>query len=199
MRPSTEKEKTQQDNIIESTFALIGTMPLYEDCAIDVASTANLKPPPMEDKTDEELNDSVLLDPGMQCLLPHPDPEFYFKHHPIYCCLQYLKLVIDLEEVTVELANKHETLVPLAHLYNASRQTKVLQESWPAFDAFIATHTDHIFRVGKELPKTDAEIVRRSALRAGMPTEVFQRTFPTDRIERPKISPRWPQKTRLMA
>lgn len=53
-------------------------------------------------------------------IFPDEDVAFYYKQVPVYSGLEALRMIVDMDDLDVELANHGSSAVALAHLYNAT-------------------------------------------------------------------------------
>ncbi|KAE9381957.1 hypothetical protein N431DRAFT_491236 [Stipitochalara longipes BDJ] len=90
------------------------------------------------------------------------DPAFLYNHNPVYCGMEKLKILVGMEDIGVSLSNRLCSFAPMAHLYNALRQTKLLTESWPAMDHAIKLNMGLLFN--GRLPATQHQIVTQYLL-----------------------------------
>ncbi|KAL8644272.1 MAG: hypothetical protein Q9226_007850, partial [Calogaya cf. arnoldii] len=78
-----------------------------------------------------------------------------------------------MEHAGTALANHHQSIFAIAHLYNAARQTKTLTTSWPTLDKVIQTQITELF--AGQLPQTPKGFQSRYALRLGISAQHFAR------------------------
>ncbi|PMD63439.1 uncharacterized protein K444DRAFT_715841 [Hyaloscypha bicolor E] len=110
---------------------------------------------------------------GLERIQSSSDPAFLHNHNPVYCGLEKLNILTAMENVGVDLSNYLCSLAPMAHLYNALRQTGLLTVSWPALDEAIELNMSLLFN--GTLPTTAHQINSRYLLCMKCPVTAFAR------------------------
>jgi hypothetical protein len=110
---------------------------------------------------------------GLERIVSSPDPAFLYNSNPVYCGMETLRLLISMEKLGVTLSNQLCSFAPMAHLYNALQQMKLLTESWPAMDRAIELNIGLLFN--GSLPTTEDEILTRYLLCMKWPASAFAR------------------------
>jgi hypothetical protein len=110
---------------------------------------------------------------GLERIRPSSDPAFLHNHNPVYCGLEKLNILAAMEKVGVDLSNHLCSLAPMAHLYNALRQTGLLTVLWPALDEAIELNIGLFFN--GTLPTTAHQIRSRYLLCMKWPVTAFVR------------------------
>jgi hypothetical protein len=110
---------------------------------------------------------------GFENIQRSPDPAFLHNHNPVYCGMEKLNILISMEKVGVNISNELCSLAPMAHLYNALRQMKLLKESWPAIKQAIELNMSLLFNGA--LPTTPHQIHSQYLLCMKWPVTVFAR------------------------
>ena len=82
-------------------------------------------------------------------------------------------ILLDMEHAGTTLANHHQTIFAIAHLYNAARQTNTLEVCWPEMDELISVHLVELF--SGQLPQAPNEFYSRAAIRLGISAQHFAR------------------------
>lgn len=104
-----------------------------------------------------------------------PDPAFLHNHNPVYCGMETLNILVSMENVGVDLSNVFCSLAPMAHLYNALQQWKLLKEPWPAMDLAIELNLGLLFNGA--LPTTAHRILSQYLLCLKWPVTAFSRNY----------------------
>lgn len=110
---------------------------------------------------------------NIETIKPSTIPSFIYAANPIYCGLRSFELALDTEYVGLALANHHQSIYLVAHLYNAMLQTDILKIRWPLMDRIIELHIGTYF-AGK-LPETEKDITSRCTLQLGFSAQGFAR------------------------
>lgn len=97
---------------------------------------------------------------------PSPDANFAMTHNPLYCGTLALRLLTNMEESGVALANNVHTVFSTAHVYNALRQLHLLDVPSPELEHVINVHKVAIF--ANDIPLTPVDMFRRMAYRLGV-------------------------------
>lgn len=105
------------------------------------------------------------------------DPTFAYSNNPVYCDLEALKISISMEELGIELANRHGSFIAVAHLYNAAKQLGLLKDTkWLAMDKAIGALAKQLFNNG--VPTNAKDILNNFFLRCvGVTPETFSRKY----------------------
>jgi hypothetical protein len=114
-----------------------------------------------------------VMDAGLERIQSSSDPAFLHNHNPVYCGLEKLNILAAMENVGVDLSNYLCSLAPMAHLYNALRQTGLLTVGWPALDETIELNMSLLFN--GTLPTTAHQISSRYLLCMKWPVTAFAR------------------------
>ncbi|KAI1144327.1 hypothetical protein F5Y05DRAFT_418364 [Hypoxylon sp. FL0543] len=94
---------------------------------------------------------------------PEPAIDFAVTHNPLYSGTAMLKLVLEHQEAGLALANHHLSIFVVAHLYNALRQLKMVEQEWPLMEHIIKLHKRALF--ADVIPTTTDEIADRFSYR----------------------------------
>jgi len=84
---------------------------------------------------------------GIAELKPAEDLAFIFINNTLYCGTMEFNLAIDMEEAGVRLANHHQSIFAIPHLYKARRQTSIVEMRWPMMENAIE------LEIGESLPE----------------------------------------------
>ncbi|KAF9639620.1 hypothetical protein BFW01_g11426 [Lasiodiplodia theobromae] len=96
---------------------------------------------------------------------PAPEPNFAVTHNHLLCGMMALQLDVLNEEAGVALSNHHLSIFATAHLYNAIRQLRLTQISWPDLERVMDLHAGPIF--ANDVPDTPEKFFARMAFRIG--------------------------------
>ena len=100
------------------------------------------------------------------------EPYGLLKSHPLLCGTIESSLQLLLRETGIHLSMAWGSILYVGHLYNALRQTHVIDLEWPDMDLFIAIHSAKTLFVG-DLPTTVEDCKKRYDLMMGVAVENF--------------------------
>ena len=101
------------------------------------------------------------------------DGLFLIKQNPLYCGTLCFQMLLDLETSGIALANWHNSIFAIAHLYHASKHLGLLEGDWPELDSTIRIHQQTLF--GGNLPSTPREMYSRLLIKMGATARNFAR------------------------
>ncbi|KAI4279291.1 MAG: hypothetical protein L6R38_005073 [Xanthoria sp. 2 TBL-2021] len=110
---------------------------------------------------------------GLRPIKHATDPNFLSANNPIASGTLMFNICLDMEHAGTALANHHQSIFAIAHLYNAARQTKTLNTSWPAMEEVMQLQITELF--AGQLPQTPKDFQSRYALRLGISAQHFAR------------------------
>ena len=108
---------------------------------------------------------------GLRAIKHATDPNFLATSNPIASGTLMFNIHLDMEHAGTALANHHQSVFAIAHLYNAARQTKTLTSSWPAMEQVMQLQITELF--AGQLPQTPKDFQSRYALRLGISAQHF--------------------------
>ncbi|KAI1413630.1 hypothetical protein F5Y13DRAFT_198447 [Hypoxylon sp. FL1857] len=117
----------------------------------------------------EQLNPAlcaIYKQMNLGLIQPAPADDFAITHNPLYSGSAMLKLLLTYQEAGLTLANHHLSIFIAAHLYNALRQLRMLDQEWPLMVHIIQQHKRALF--ADELLTTTKDIENRLAYRLNM-------------------------------
>ena len=94
------------------------------------------------------------------------DLHFIMISNPVLCGLVSFNLVTDFESAGIALCNWHQTIWPVAHLYNALRQMSLLPKVWPEMEEVLTLHKEDLF--SGQAPTSPNEFFSRYAIKVGL-------------------------------
>ena len=97
---------------------------------------------------------------------PNEDPHFIVNANPLHCGTMILNVCALTEESGIGLVNHNWSVLGVAHLYNALRQLKLTDVSWPEMDHIIEFQRGPLF--AGEIPSTPEAMESRVLYRFGM-------------------------------
>lgn len=100
------------------------------------------------------------------------EPYGLLKSHPLLCGTIESSLRLSHRETGIHLSMAWGSILYVGHLYNALRQTHVIDLEWPDMDLFIAIHSAKTLFVG-DLPTTLEDCKKRYDLMMGVAVENF--------------------------
>ncbi|KAF4537409.1 uncharacterized protein LTHEOB_1600 [Lasiodiplodia theobromae] len=118
---------------------------------------------PDDGPSEEHKRNAKKLD--LRPIPPAPEPNFAVTHNPLLCGMMALQLDVLNEEAGVALSNHHLSIFATAHLYNAIRQLRLTQISWPDLERVMDLHAGPIF--ANDVPDTPEKFFARMAFRIG--------------------------------
>ncbi|OTA85081.1 hypothetical protein M434DRAFT_16208 [Hypoxylon sp. CO27-5] len=80
------------------------------------------RPPPEVQAAFQQIN--------LDLIKPAPADDFVITHNPLYSGTILLKLLLAHQEAGLVLANDHLSIFAVAHIYNALRQLKMIDQEW---------------------------------------------------------------------
>lgn len=102
---------------------------------------------------------------------PNFSPDFLYTRNPMHCGFKALEIALGYEKAGCYLANHHQSIFIMAHLYNALKQTTHSDPIWPEMDQVIQVHIEALF-VGA-VPTDEMSCHKRFVLQVGMLPRVF--------------------------
>ena len=99
------------------------------------------------------------------------DPTFYFKHNPVYCGMESLKLALSMEKAGIQLANHFGSFVSTSYLYVALDDMGLVKERWTELEEAYTMNIAKIFKGA--LPVGFSDIMKRFMLTMGFPAQHF--------------------------
>jgi hypothetical protein len=135
------------------------------------------------------LSSETERQPGMaiaHMIQPAAEEDFALSHNPLYSGSAILMLLMECSTAGLDLANHHLSIFAVAHLYNAVRQLKLLEQPWPIMDRIIELHKRAIF--ADVVPSTLEYIKARMKYRVGHGKDRRSKTQPQYFMQIPKLS-----------
>ncbi|CAL8575762.1 hypothetical protein XPA_001666 [Xanthoria parietina] len=120
---------------------------------------------------------------GLRPIKHATDPNFLATSNPIASGTLMFNIHLDMEHAGTALANHHQSIFAIAHLYNAARQTKTLTSSWPAMEQVMQLQITELF--AGQLPQTPKDFQSRYALRLGISAQHFARNQRSSTSKKP--------------
>ncbi|KAI4254041.1 MAG: hypothetical protein L6R42_007346 [Xanthoria sp. 1 TBL-2021] len=120
---------------------------------------------------------------GLRPIKHATDPNFLSTNNPIASGALMFHICLDMEHAGTALANHHQSIFAIAHLYNAARQTKTLNTPWPAIDEVMQLQITELF--AGQLPQTPKDFQSRYALRLGISAQHFARNQRSSTTKKP--------------
>jgi hypothetical protein len=105
---------------------------------------------------------------------------FLMKQHALFCCSIRYWLNLSLQEFVISLANAYDSILSGAHLYNAARQSRLLNSTWPDMEYLISVHTTQRIFVGGQ-PTKPEDFYKRFQTVFGARVQNFARNRRTTR------------------
>ncbi|KAL8825838.1 MAG: hypothetical protein Q9191_004167 [Dirinaria sp. TL-2023a] len=110
---------------------------------------------------------------GLQPIKHATDPNFLRLHNPLASGTMMFDILLGMEHAGTTLANHHQTIFAIAHLYNAARQTDSLEVCWPEMNELIQVHLAELF--SGQLSQAPNEFYSRAAIGLGISAQHFAR------------------------
>ncbi|KAL8669911.1 MAG: hypothetical protein Q9168_005518 [Polycauliona sp. 1 TL-2023] len=98
---------------------------------------------------------------------------YLFTTNPIYCGLVSFNFLTDFETAGISLTNRHRSIWPMAHLYNALQQSSGMPRAWPEMDHLIDLQMDALF--ANDIPLSAHAMYVRFSLTLGLPINSISR------------------------
>ncbi|KAI0138552.1 hypothetical protein F4776DRAFT_618877 [Hypoxylon sp. NC0597] len=132
----------------------------WENTAPDLREKLNVdeRPPPEVQAAFQQIN--------LDLIKPAPDDDFVITHNPLYSGTVMLRLLLAHQDAGLILANDHLGIFAAAHLYNALRQLKMIDQEWQLMERIIQLHKRALFT--DVIPTTAKEIADRFAYRLNL-------------------------------
>lgn len=108
---------------------------------------------------------------GLRPIKHAGDPNFLRTQNPLASGTQMFQICLAMEHAGTTLANHHQAIFAVSHLYNAMRQTKLLEATWPEMEELIERQILELF--SGQLPETPKDFHHRFALRLGFSAQQF--------------------------
>ena len=105
-------------------------------------------------------------------MLPPPEPFRLLKHDPLLCGLFSFAVQRDAQEVGLGFANAWGSILYTSHLYNATRQEKLLSVIWKDMELLVALQSTEKLFVG-DAPKDVDGYLKRFLLSMGYSATAF--------------------------
>ncbi|KAG8531882.1 uncharacterized protein KY384_003518 [Bacidia gigantensis] len=119
--------------------------------------------------TDEKIDEADWEE--VRSIRPAASSDFLLKHNPLACGTVMFNASLEMEHVGIIIANQHQSIFAISHLYNAVRQTGHLEASWKELDHVIELQIKQLFQ--GQLPTTPQDMFRRWVIRLGIPSYHF--------------------------
>ena len=103
------------------------------------------------------------------------EPMDLFKCHPVLCGVFQFKLYTFIQHLSLEFINVNQTVLMVAHLYEACRQGGYLTQIWPDMELFMNIHVRERMFAGR-IPQTPAESLKCLQLMMGVSPTQFANT-----------------------
>lgn len=134
------------------------------------ASGGSLKPGVHDDKPgpDEATKERYRQNAkrlSIHAVRANPDPALYINKNLLFCGTLILSQIVSTEVAGIALANHHESIFNVAHLYNAFRKMQLIDIVWPDMERIITLHAGPIF--ANDIPNTPEEMQDRLFFRVG--------------------------------
>ncbi|KAI9766307.1 MAG: hypothetical protein M1839_004922 [Geoglossum umbratile] len=97
---------------------------------------------------------------------------YLLSHHPLFCGSMLFSLTFMMREAGTALAIAWGSILYIAHLYNALRQSGTLDIPWPDMELFISTNTARLIFVG-DYPVKIEDCFKRYELMMGVSVKNF--------------------------
>jgi hypothetical protein len=97
---------------------------------------------------------------------PHRDTYLYMNKNPLYCGTLLLSHIVSAETAGIALANVHQAVFAVAHLYNALHKMNLTKVAWPDLDRIIELQRGPFF--ADDIPSTPEEMQARVWYRLGV-------------------------------
>ena len=121
--------------------------------------------------------------------LPIPEPFYIHQQHPLWCGIMLFSLHLHAQELGTTLVNAWGSALYAAHLYNAVRQEKSCENTWPEMEALIQIHSEERMLVGGR-PKDPDQYLKRFLICMGYSTVPFHQGNRSRGIKASKQGPR---------
>lgn len=105
-------------------------------------------------------------------MLPRPEPFRLLKQYPLLCGLWSFAIQMDAHELGIVFANAWGSIMYASHLYNATRQEKLLLKAWKDMELIIALQSTERLFVGNT-PNDLEAYLKRFLLSMGYSPTVF--------------------------
>ena len=105
-------------------------------------------------------------------MLPPPEPFRLLKQYPLLCGLWSFAIQMNAHELGIDFANAWGSIMYASHLYNATRQEKLLSKPWKDMELLIALQSTERLFVGNT-PRDLEAYFKRFLLSMGYSSTVF--------------------------
>ena len=102
---------------------------------------------------------------------PASELDYTYSHNPLKCGTVLFDLKLLLEEAAIKLDNHHQSILPMAYLYNACLQMGLLDVQFPELDQMINVRTKWLF--GSTMPIGCSDAAKRLAIKHGLSPTIF--------------------------